>query len=253
LEIRRVDDVPFGGKGRHFPETHWSQLLELGNPANPNYVENLDRLIQQYWIPVYHYVRSLRPVGTSEAEDLTQQFFTMLLDRGSLTKLAPERGSFRGYLKKALKYFLIDQDRAALAHAPRDGARFFPFEEAEAAWKDARKGVPRSSPEDAFDREWARGVLLEAVARLKKELAAEGKDVYFTLFGEFWNERSLEGVSQTSSYAALARKYAITENDVGNYLRVVRQRLRAILREIVTVYLGPGGNVEDEIKFILSR
>jgi len=91
------------------------------------------------------------------------------------------------------------------------------------------------------------------VARLKKELSAEGKDVYFALFGELWNERSLEGATQTSSYAALARKYSITENDVGNYLRAVRQRLRAILLEIVTVYLAPGENVEDEIKFILSR
>ncbi len=191
-------------------------------------------------------------MGTPEAEDFTQQFFTMLLDRGSLMKLAPERGSFRGFLKKALKYFLIDQDRAALAHAPRDGARFFPYEQAEAAWKDARNGVPLSNPEAAFDREWARGVLLEAVARLRKELADEGKGVYFALFGELWNERSLEGSAPSSSYAALARKYSLTENDVGNYLRVVRLRLRAILLEIVTVYLGPGENVEDEIKFILS-
>ncbi len=43
-----MDDVPFAGKGRHFPETHWSQLLELGNPRNPNYVAILDHLIQQY-------------------------------------------------------------------------------------------------------------------------------------------------------------------------------------------------------------
>jgi hypothetical protein len=99
----------------------------------------------------------------------------------------------------------------------------------------------------------ARASLLEAVARLKKELAADGKDVYFTLFGELWNERSLESATQASSYAALARKYSVTQNDVGNYLRVVRQRLRAILREIVTVYLALGENVEDEIKFILSR
>ena len=72
---------PPDGKGRQFPETHWSQLLELADPANPNYHENLGRLILQYWKPVYHYVRSLRPVGSPEAEDLTQQFFTMLLDR----------------------------------------------------------------------------------------------------------------------------------------------------------------------------
>ena len=248
-----MDDVPFDGKGRQFPETHWSQLLELGDPANPNYVENLDRLIHQYWMPVYHYVRSLRPVAVPEAEDLTQQFFTMLLDRGSLAKLAPERGSFRGFLKTALKYFLIDQDRSALAHAPRDGARFFPFEQAEAAWQDARKGASPPGPDDAFDREWARGVLLEAVSALKQALAAEGKETYFRLFADVWEERSPDEADRKGSYAQLARKYAITENDVGNYLRVVRQRLRAILHDIVTDYLGPGENVEDEVRFILSR
>src|ERR1051326_3827289 len=105
-------DVDHGrdAQGRQFPETHWSQLLELGDPANPHYVDNLNRLIHQYWRPVYYFVRSLRPVATPEAEDLTQQFFTMLLDRSAFTKLAPERGSFRGFLKTALRYFLIDQD-----------------------------------------------------------------------------------------------------------------------------------------------
>ena len=248
-----MDHVPFDGKGRHFPETHWSQLLELGDPANPNYAPNLDRLVHQYWMPVYHYVRSLRPVAIPEAEDLTQQFFTMLLDRGSLAKLAPGRGSFRGFLKTALRYFLIDQDRTAMAHAPRDGARFFPFEQAEAAWKDARNGVPVTAPEDAFDREWARGVLLDAVSKLKTALLAEGKELYYSVFAEFWNDRPIEEDSRKSSYAQLARKYSITESDIGNYLRVVRERLRTILKGIVTGYLGPGENVEDEVRFILSR
>ena len=248
-----MDHVPFDGKGRHFPDTHWSQLLELGDPANPNYASNFDRLIHQYWMPVYHYVRSLRPVGIPEAEDLTQQFFTMLLDRGSFAKLEPGRGSFRGFLKTALRYFLIDQDRTATAHGPRDGARFFPFDQAEAAWKDARKGIPVSTPEEAFDREWARGVLLEAVSRLRQSLLAEGKDVYFNLFAEVWSEEPVEDSAGTSSYARLARKYDVTESDVGNYLRLVRQRLRALLKEIVVGYLGPGEDVEDEVKFILSR
>jgi RNA polymerase sigma factor (sigma-70 family) len=248
-----VDQVPFDRKGRFFPETHWSQLLDLGDPANPNSGPHLDRLIHQYWMPVYHYVRSLRPVEPSEAEDLTQQFFTMLLDRGSLAKLAPGRGSFRGFLKTALRYFLIDQDRTAAARAPRQGARFFPFDQAEASWRDARTGVSASGPEDAFDREWVRGVLLEAVARLKQSLQDEGKELHFTLFIELWNDGPVEGSAAKSSYAQLARKYSITENDVGNYLRTVRQTLRTILHEIVTGYLGPGEDVEDEVKFILSR
>ncbi|HEX7901570.1 MAG TPA: hypothetical protein VF950_27675 [Planctomycetota bacterium] len=239
--------------GRQFPETHWSQLLELGDPGHPNRLPNLDRLIHQYWMPVYHYVRSLRPVAAQEAEDLTQQFFTMLLERQSFAKLAPERGSFRGFLKTALRYFLIDQDRTAVAHAPRDGARVFPFEQAESAWKDARKGVPVSAPEDAFDREWARGVLREAVSKLKDALRAEGKALHFTLFTELWNARAPEDASGASSYARLAREHGISESDVGNHLRVVRQRLRSLLRDIVAGYLGSEDDAEDEVRFILSR
>ena len=51
----------------------------------------------------------------------------------------------------------------------------------------------------------------------------------------------------------VARKYGITESDVGNHLRLVRQRLRNTLKEIVAGYLGSGEDVEDEVRFILSR
>jgi hypothetical protein len=93
----------------------------------------------------------------------------------------------------------------------------------------------------------------KAVSKLKTALLAEGKEVYYTVFAEFWNDRPIEEDSQKSSYGQIARKYSITESDVGNYLRVVRERLRTILKGIVTGYLGPGENVEDEVRFILSR
>src|SRR5260221_4766653 len=92
-----------GSVDQEFPETRWSQLLELRDPAHPRYAEHLERLAKQYWQPVFHYVRALR---RSDAEDLTQQFFAMLLSRRDLEKLSPERGSFRGFLKTALRNFL---------------------------------------------------------------------------------------------------------------------------------------------------
>src|SRR5689334_12565202 len=60
---------------REFPETHWSQLLELRNPAHPRHAEHLDDLVQQYWKPAYLYVRAVRAMSAEDAEDLTQQFF----------------------------------------------------------------------------------------------------------------------------------------------------------------------------------
>ncbi|HXX94392.1 MAG TPA: sigma-70 family RNA polymerase sigma factor [Planctomycetota bacterium] len=214
-----------------FPETRWSQLLDLRDPSHPAHQEHLERLARQYWKPVYHYIRALRP--SADAEDLAQQYFTLLLSRRDLERLSPDRGSFRGFLKTSLRNFLASADRSQAARP-----RLFPFEEAEAAWKEDR--VP---PEQAFDREWARGVLLEATARLRREL----KPPAFEIFQEYCLEDTDLG------YGALAQKHGVSENDVRNRLREARLRLREILEEMLRDYLLPGQSVEDELRFILAR
>jgi RNA polymerase sigma factor (sigma-70 family) len=215
-----------------FPPTQWSRLLELRDPSNPRYAEHLEGLARRYWRPVYHYVRALRPQAAQEAEDLVQQFFAMLLSRGDLEKLAPKRGSFRGFLKTALRHFLASQDRAAAARP-----RLFPYEDS--GWQ-AAPGVPA---EQAFDREWARGVLLEASARLLRELQGPPAAIF--------REYCLEDAPV--SYGDLARRHALSEDAVRSSLRSSRRRLREILRELLSDYLAPGQDVEAELRFILSK
>jgi RNA polymerase sigma factor (sigma-70 family) len=208
-----------------FPETRWSQLLELRDPSHPRYAEHLERLARQYWSPVFHYAQAL---SKSDAEDLTQQFFAMLLARRDLEKLAPERGSFRGFLKTALRHFVLGAARAASLRAT------VPLVKEEA---DLR------TPEQAFDREWARGVLAEAVARLRKA----SSPVAFGIFQEYCLEES------GASYADLARRHQIREDDVRNRLRETRQQLREILEDLLRDYLLPGQDVDAELRFILSK
>jgi RNA polymerase sigma-70 factor (ECF subfamily) len=207
-----------------FPETRWSQLLELRDPSHPRYAEHLERLARQYWNPVFHYAQAL---SRADAEDLTQQFFAMLLARRDLEKLAPERGSFRGFLKTALRHFVLSAGRAAALRAT------VPLPEAS----------DLATPEQAFDREWARGVLADAVARLRKE----STPVAFGIFREYCLEES------GASYADLARCHQVGEDDVRNRLREARQRLREILEELLRDYLLPGQDVDAELRFILSK
>ncbi len=54
-------------------------------------------------------------VAPEEAEDVTQAFFADLLEHKSLTAVRKERGRFRSYLLGALKYFLADERRRAMA------------------------------------------------------------------------------------------------------------------------------------------
>ena len=209
---------------QEFPETRWSQLLELRDPSHPRYAEHLEQLAKRYYGPVHSYAQAL---SRTDADDLTQQFFAMLLSRRDLEKLSPERGSFRGFLKTALRNFILSAGRAAALRAAvplRDEADF-------------------RSPEQAFDREWARGVLAEAVARLRKESAP----VPFEIFREYCLEES------GASYADLARRHGVSEDDVRNRLREARQRLRDILEDLLRDYLVPGQDIDAELRFILSK
>ena len=227
---------------RQFPPTQWSQLLVLADPAHPRHREHLERLCQRYWKPVYYYARALRDLSAEDAEDLVQQFFGMLLERVDFASLSPDRGSFRGFLKTALRRFVVSDERKRAVRAPREGARLFRFEEAEAEWRE-RAG--EATPEAAFDRGWAREVLLEALARLKGECPP----IQYALFREYCVDP--EGVGL--SYSDLARKHGVSEDDVRNHLRSVRQRGREVLKEMLRDYLIPGEDVEAELRFILSK
>lgn len=225
-----------------FPETHWSQLLELNNPAHPRHAEHWEALARRYWRPIYCYARAMRDLPAQDAEDLTQRFFEMMLRRVDFAKLTPERGSFRGFLKTALRRFVVSEDRRGGSETAR-----LPFEEAERAWEDVRRrGAP--SPEEAFDREWARGVLEEALARLRRELEAEGKGWQYALFREYCLDPQAD-----VSYEALAERHKVSLDDVRNGLRSVRQRGREAIKDLLRDYLLPGENIDDELRFVLSR
>ena len=96
-----------------FPETRWSQLLELRDPAHPRYAEHLEKLAKQYWSPVFHYAKAL---GRADAEDLAQQFFAMLLSRRDLEKISPERGEPNSLEDLVPSYLLSVAQGLALLH-----------------------------------------------------------------------------------------------------------------------------------------
>ena len=59
--------------------------------------EALAELCADYWYPVYAYIRR-RGHDPHRAEDLTQQFFTRLLEKRFLAGLERGKGRFRSFL-----------------------------------------------------------------------------------------------------------------------------------------------------------
>ena len=91
-----------------FVTTHWSLVLAAGQRALPDSAKALEALCQAYWGPVYLYVRR-HVADVHEAQDLTQAFFTQLLERNILAVAQPARGRFRSFLLTSVRNFLHNE------------------------------------------------------------------------------------------------------------------------------------------------
>jgi len=113
--------------GVAFTTTHWSVGLEAQGES-PAAQEALEKLCRTYWRPVYSFLRrhAIRP---EEAEDLTQGFFALLLERKDLNTVRKEKGRLRSYLLASVKNFLVDEWRHATAVKRGKGQWLVPFEE----------------------------------------------------------------------------------------------------------------------------
>lgn len=72
-------------RGGWFTTTHWSLVLNARDPDSPQAGEALEKLCCSYWYPLYAYVRR-RGLDQESAKDLTQGFFTRLLEKNYLAR-----------------------------------------------------------------------------------------------------------------------------------------------------------------------
>jgi RNA polymerase sigma-70 factor (ECF subfamily) len=254
-------DTNLGGVARTFPTTVWSDILAAANPNSPQYRECLDRLFRVYWKPVYAYVRAAWRKSNEDAKDLTQAFFTHLLEKDTMARLRPERGSFRGYVKIALSHFLIDADRHESVRRPKGPV--FHLDAREAELDRIEPAAPGDTPEKVYDREWFRSVLDRAVDDLRIELVQEGKATWFDIFRMYCLEPGglASGTRETVvmgdetpgiTYDLVARRFGVSETQVRHYLAHCRGALRRLLRKRVREYTAREEDVDPELQAVLK-
>ena len=69
-----------GAHGGVFAATHWSVVLAAAEGGSPRAAAALEQLCRTYWYPLYAYLRR-RGFRAEDAQDLTQEFFTRLVQR----------------------------------------------------------------------------------------------------------------------------------------------------------------------------
>src|SRR5437899_8014499 len=149
-----------------FATTHWSLVLEAQGES-PAAQDALEKLCRTYWRPIYAFLRR-QGVGREEAEDITQGFFAQLLERRKFSALRKEKGRLRSYLLGALKYFLADEQRRAMAIKRGKGQRLVPLDELRAENRVEMEPADPVTAELIYERRWA-STVLERVLNLLKD------------------------------------------------------------------------------------
>src|SRR5204862_1012837 len=96
-----------------FTTTHWSVVL-TAQGESPAADQALEKLCRTYWWPLYGFVKR-QGYSAEDAQDLTQSFFAILLERRDLDAVRQEKGRLRSYLLVSFKNFLRKAHRREVA------------------------------------------------------------------------------------------------------------------------------------------
>jgi RNA polymerase sigma-70 factor (ECF subfamily) len=231
-----------------FPSTHWSRVTQAADVRAPDAREALEFLCRAYWFPIYAFIRR-HGADPEAARDLTQTYFSRLLEKDLLLAADPRKGRFRSFLKTDCTYFLADQRDRERAQK-RGGVRaLIPFEALDAEDRYRREIADELTPERQFDRTWALNLLDQVLNQLAAEYAASGRGQFFERL-----QSALEPGSRVRSYASLAAQLGMTEGAVQVAVHRLRRRYRAVLRKQIAATLGnpTDADIEDEIRALFA-
>lgn len=228
--------------GAAFPITAWTQVMQVQR-GDVQAQEALEGFCKNYWPAIYTYLRALG-CQREEALDETQEFLTHFISgAGGLQNANPERGRLRSYLRQSLRNHLASVRRDA-ARQKRGGGKV------QLSLDDVETFDVPSEPEAAdqwFDRRWAWSVIRSALERMEARYTARGKKV---LFAEL--KAGLISPDLLKPYVEIAGLAGMTEGQVKLEVHRARRRLADELRAEVAVTLPPGGDVEEELRYLLS-
>ena len=234
-----------------FAPTHWTVVFlsaRTGSATQSASDDALASLCRTYWPPLYTFVRR-RGYGAADAQDLTQDFFIHLLGTDALARVDPKRGRFRTFMLAALKNFLANAHERRTALKRGGAFEFLPLDgvlaETEAA---VQLDEEIAGEEDRqFEERWAAALVTRALARLRAELAAEGKERLYDELQVF-----VTGAGTLPDQSGTAARLGIPFATLRTHIRRLRERYRDILRAEVACTVATPAEVDDELRHLCA-
>ena len=227
-----------------FATTQWSVVL-TAQSRSPSAEEALEKLCRTYWWPLYGFVRR-QGHNPEEAQDLTQGFFEMLLERRDLNAVRREKGRLRSYLLTALKNYLGKARRRALTLKRGEGKPLVPLDELMARERADLEPAHMLTAEGIYERRWALTLLEQALTRLEQEYRDSGNGRLFVKLKPLLTDEP-----GRASQGSIGRELNMKENAVKQALHRLRQRYRVVLRDEIADTVAVPTDIEDELRHFI--
>ncbi len=230
------EDSEFGTPEWRFGTTPWSDILSARGLSRGERAQRLSFLAERYWRPVYHFVRRKGQLPEN-ARDLTQSFFSMILDTDFVGRADPKRGKFRTYLLTALTRFLT-RDFQRETSLPRETLFVARVEDKPETFDET------ITPQQEFDRQWAQALIGRVVGQLKEFCERKGEQFAFKVF----SRRLLEGNKwDYGATRALSLELEVDRRVLESAYRRALKWCRELLHREVRSYVLKDAEIEEEI------
>jgi RNA polymerase sigma-70 factor (ECF subfamily) len=241
--VSSASNNPASGARRSFATTRWSLVLHAREDSAGAHAA-LSTLCRDYWYPLYAYVRR-QGSSPHDAQDLTQEFFARLIEKGWLDAVVRERGRFRSFLLAAMKHFLANERDKAQAQKRGGGVVWLSIDDATAEGRYREEPIDTATAEKLFERRWACTLLEQVLARLREEMVEAGKGAQFEMLKGF-----LAG--EKSRHAEIAAQLGMTEGAVKVAVHRLRDRYRALIRTEIAQTVAHPSEIDDELQHLFA-
>ncbi len=216
-------------------------MLEAGQRTAPEAAAALEMLCRAYWFPLYAFARR-RGYSPDDAADLTQEFFSRLIEKSFLESADPERGRFRTFLLTIFQRFLAKEFDRSQAIKRGGGLTQLSINFDDGEVRYAGGLMDEQTPVRIFERQWALTLLQRVVDQLRTEYHSKGKGELFEQCRAF-----LVGSAAAISSAETARTLNMTEGALRVAIHRLRERYRELLRIEVAGTIADETTIEDEL------
>lgn len=214
-----------------FPDTQWSQIRRASEESDAGSREEMGKLLQQYWRPMFVHLR-YKGLGEQAAEDLIQDFVVEILSNNLLSVADPKKGRFRTLLLTALDRFMVSRFRyeRAAKRSPGAIASLDQLDLDGSHDAESEAGL-------AFERAWALDVLAETVSRVEQECLDAGEAVRWDVFRRRIIGPLMEDIP-LADYEELAEEYHLdSPKQAMNLVITAKRQFARALREVIREYV----------------